>query len=300
MTRENSIQKHMEPYLSMNLTKNPFFIIGNPRSGTTLLRLILNKHPKAIVPPECGFSLWLYNKFKYKEFSDNHVRIEFIKDLYNTRKFETWNIKKKLVESLILQHGVKSFTEAIKMVYLAYAMTNNRKSEIYGDKNNYFIDHIPELNKIFNKPKFIFIIRDGRDVALSYININKSNITTKYRPKLPSEIQQIACEWQNNNLSILETKNLNSILVKYENLILDTTTTLNNICNFLDIKYDKQMLKFYESNDEPLEFMQWKSKTNKPIDKSRVGAYKKLLSHKDIAMFESTAGATLRKLGYLN
>ncbi|MDE2234040.1 MAG: sulfotransferase, partial [Gammaproteobacteria bacterium] len=41
----------------------PFFVIGSPRSGTTLLRLILTSHPQIVVPPECGFVTWLYPTF---------------------------------------------------------------------------------------------------------------------------------------------------------------------------------------------------------------------------------------------
>jgi len=43
---------------------NPIFIIGNPRLGTSLLRVILNAHPNLVIPPECGFAMWLYPQFK--------------------------------------------------------------------------------------------------------------------------------------------------------------------------------------------------------------------------------------------
>ena len=46
----------------------PFFIIGNPRSGTTLVRLMLNNHPDVVVPPESGFSLWLAEDYSNKDF----------------------------------------------------------------------------------------------------------------------------------------------------------------------------------------------------------------------------------------
>ena len=42
----------------------PFFILGNPRSGTTLLRLMLNNHPSVAVPMECGFAVWLHDSYK--------------------------------------------------------------------------------------------------------------------------------------------------------------------------------------------------------------------------------------------
>jgi hypothetical protein len=67
-----------------------FFIIGNPRSGTTLFRLMLNKHSKMIVPPEAGFLVWLYKDIKDENFNKGYRK--FIELLRDTSKIETWNI----------------------------------------------------------------------------------------------------------------------------------------------------------------------------------------------------------------
>ena len=56
-----------------------FFILGNPRSGTTLLRLMLNSHPKLGVPPECGMIQWWNEKYKNKNLQD--VYDTFINDI---------------------------------------------------------------------------------------------------------------------------------------------------------------------------------------------------------------------------
>jgi len=63
---------------------NPLFIIGNPRSGTTMLRLILTSHSKVLVPPECGFIIWLKDKYANWEQKDNDIRnfhINYLGDL---------------------------------------------------------------------------------------------------------------------------------------------------------------------------------------------------------------------------
>ncbi len=77
----------------------PFFIIGNPRSGTTLLRLMLNNHPLISVPPECGFAVWLYEKYKAENFLDKSIVRNFIADVVKSRKFETWGIDKEAIEA---------------------------------------------------------------------------------------------------------------------------------------------------------------------------------------------------------
>jgi hypothetical protein len=74
-----------------------FFIIGNPRSGTTLLRLMLNKHSEIIVPPEAGFLVWLYKNLKVDYFN-NGYKI-FLEDLKATNKIESWNLNYNELEA---------------------------------------------------------------------------------------------------------------------------------------------------------------------------------------------------------
>ena len=75
----------------MSTCSNPFFILGNPRSGTTLLRLMLDAHPKMTVPPECGFIVWFYDKYKSWSDSDKStLNIQmFIEDLQTAKKISS-------------------------------------------------------------------------------------------------------------------------------------------------------------------------------------------------------------------
>ena len=69
-----------------------FFVIGNPRSGTTLLRLMLNNHPEVTVPPECGFAMWLHEIYVNTDFSDMTSIDDFLEKLSTVKKIETWKI----------------------------------------------------------------------------------------------------------------------------------------------------------------------------------------------------------------
>lgn len=59
--------RHMRQGMDLhdNIDREPVFIIGSPRSGTTLLRLMMNSHPRIVVPPECGFAVWWYEKYQH-------------------------------------------------------------------------------------------------------------------------------------------------------------------------------------------------------------------------------------------
>ena len=71
------------------MLNNPIFILANPRSGSSVFRLILNSTSNTIFPPECGFIQWLYPK--YKNWSLDKID-EFCLDVINSKKMEGWNL----------------------------------------------------------------------------------------------------------------------------------------------------------------------------------------------------------------
>ena len=123
-------------------SSNPIFIIGSPRSGTTLLRLILTCHSEVIVPPECGFIIWL--RVKYQSWSiDNcfdDVMIEsFVNDLLASKKFDTWGLNEALISSLITKLRPRTYAQLCMCIYKAYAESKGGVFKYWGDKNNYYV-----------------------------------------------------------------------------------------------------------------------------------------------------------------
>ena len=91
------------------------------------------------------------------------------------------------------------FSSLMDSVYLHYSKYNlSKEVEIYGDKNNFYLNKIDLLANLYNDAKFIHIIRDGRSIAVSYKDLNKKKMNSKYAPDLPTEIAIIAKEWSEN------------------------------------------------------------------------------------------------------
>ena len=92
----------------------PLFIIGNQRSGTTLLRLMLTCNSKIIIPPECSFIIWLFDKYSnWKPLnSSNFLKVtSFRDDLFECKKFETWHLSKKNIQKEIMLQKPKNYAE---------------------------------------------------------------------------------------------------------------------------------------------------------------------------------------------
>lgn len=282
--------------------QTPFFILGNPRSGTSLFRLMLNSHPNIVVPPESGFLQWWYDKFKDWSLK-NSLNIdeieEYVDDILSSKKIEDWNLEREKIVSSIFELKPKNYGELSTLIYLNY---NSDKSIFrIGDKNNYYIHHLSTINSIYPWAKYIHLIRDGRDVACSYINMKSMKIDSVYKPRLNSNINNIAIEWHENILKIdsfLQSRI--HLTIKYEDLLESPILILKKVCDFLEEPFHKQMLDFYkpEINDEPTSTREWKMKTLEPIDKKNSKKYIKLLSKEDINIFNKINDKTLSKYGY--
>lgn len=283
-----------------------FFILGNPRSGTSLLRLLLHAHSRVCVPPECGFLLWLYAKYKDWTLADlQSLRLDaFVADVVASKKFETWGVQKALLKQVILSVSPADYDALAQCVYLSYVESYKAAPMYLGDKNNYYIAHLDALDKVYADKYIIHLVRDGRDVACSYRGIGALHQGLQYLPQLSTEIDIIAKEWQLNNMRIYNHYHLNAryIMIRYEDLLLAPSVVLEALLSRLGLVFEAGMLDFYTMNREegiePKATLAWKQKTLQPIDPSSIGVYKTDLTAEEISEFNAIAGTALTHFGY--
>lgn len=286
-----------------------FFIIGNPRSGTTLFRLMLNAHPKISVAPESGFILWWWDKYKdwtAANISDATLN-EFVADIQKSKKIETWNLDFGVYREFLSTKHPENYVELISTVHEYYALSRQKEAKLWGDKNNYYINELDKLINIFPKKKYIHIVRDGRDVACSYLELNSKKIDSIYAPKLGSDIEEIASEWQENVMRVMEQLGQNSCLyhvVKYEDLIVNTKDVLIGVSEFLGVEFSENMLTYYineqdsNSASEPGDFHQWKEKIVRPPVGDSLMRYQRDLKVDQVDKFNTIACSALKMFGY--
>lgn len=282
------------------ITNPPLFILGNPRSGTSLLRSLLNVHQDLCIAPECGFLLWLYPKWKDGPWNAEHLKA-FGADVFGSRKFETWGLTPHQLEAQIGGIPNPSFARAAQAVYRAYAVLKGKPNAWVGDKNNYYITQGDVLHQIFPDATFIHIVRDVRDVACSYRELGTKEIQSVYKPQLPFSPEGIAREWmENNTAAINATRGVKCVFTRYEDIIAHPMDTMNDIFEQLglmalpNLTTTSHLINF----DEPQEFMQWKPKLGKAIDQGSVERYRTELSVAEIDSIELVAGKLMNEFGY--
>lgn len=275
-----------------------FFIIGRPRSGTTLLQSIMDAHPSVIIPFESPVILNLYKKYGKINYWSKKTIKEFINDLYKVRKFDVWPMDKvDLEKSLYSETGNNSFINLIKIIYSHYiSLFKKDKPLIIGDKNPIYSLYLKKLVKIFPDAKYIYILRDYRDHILSVKKVGlimQSTAITAFR-------------WK-KSLKQLEkaiNKKRNIFFIRYEDFVSKPEKHLNNICDFLNIPYKPEILEFYKHVDknfdnyerEKLELFH--GSLMKPINKDAVGKWKVNLSEKDQKIADFICGKKAKRYNY--
>lgn len=270
---------------------DPVFIVGVPRSGTTLLRVILDSHPNLAVGPECP---WI---------SGNYGEIVSFKHLFESLTFhvsgptKTLNGANEKVVASALGH-------AIDEILQAYAKNNGKSRWIEKTPDN--IAFVPFLNTIFLDAKYIHIIRDGRDVAISsfqakhkwgtHINCNGE--------RLENNILNCLKRWDlwiNQFQDLRKELSLNVIELKYEELIDNPSKAIGDILDFIGEPWSDDVLNYLDhDHDLPENELGTEDVIQKKkFSKESLGRWKKQFSLKDKIQYKKVAGQTLKRLGYL-
>lgn len=239
----------------MDSYRPPLFVIGNPRSGTSLLRLLLTSHPDLLIPPECGFIIWLrsdYGNWRYSDCAGLQKISRFIAQLFRTEKFETWGLYREVVRGEIERPQPRNYQELCAAVYSSYGISVGKKFKIWGDKNNFYIRNLDEIFSLFKIAFYLHILRDGRDVACSYRQVMAESSKSPYAPELKTEIAEIALDWTSNVLAIDSFMNsiplAQSMTIKYEDLVFSPSRTTKWLCKWIGLPFDLKMLSCYKIN----------------------------------------------------
>lgn len=277
------------------------YILGNPRSGTSLFRLMLNAHPHVVAPPECGFIQWNFSSFSSTDFSDSLQRSLFADAVLASKKMETWGLHKEQLLDAFNQVSSPNYQNLCKAVFSAYAASRNQEEtpQVAVDKNNYYINYLEEINAAMPHASYLHLVRDVRDVAVSYLEIQRKKHKGQYAPKLATTAEEIAESWcENNERTAAFLADKKHLIVRYEDLLVRPEIELARVASFLGINYNSQMTRYYEFNDEPKETLGWKQKTLQPVDPSRAGAFRRELDPEFGDKLWELAEETLVKFGY--
>lgn len=215
------------------------FIVGMPRSGTKLLRSLLNNHNDIFIPEiESLFIPQLLKKYGNRSLSSEMVD-EVIDSLQNSLFFFYYSKSKSFNFDLLRQEGV-AVKELIDIFFEEVARLENKNVKFLGDKSPNYIFEMNLLMGFYPNAKFIHIVRDPRDYALSMKKTwNKNMYRAAYRwSEAMSRLYRIS-QKKEERRRIVE--------IKYEDLIQSPKNTLQSVCKFLGLEFHPSMLELSQS-----------------------------------------------------
>ena len=259
----------------------PFFLLGHDRSGTTMLRLILDRGDVA-VPPESMFLL---------DVDPGQPAEDVLRAAWNHPRVQLWGLPGKPPALPAGLNGMDAFRFAVTAPFVAYAAREGKGR--WGDKTPAYIGHVDRLAEIWPDARFVHLIRDGRDVALSVMNV----------PFGPNNAWAAARSWasvirQGHKAAARYPGRL--LEVRYEDLVSKPAETVALLCDFLGLDYYDDMLAIEQTDRSKVVADQsaWFANVWSGITTAAVGKWRTELTPRQIEVFETVAGGELRALGY--
>jgi hypothetical protein len=247
---------------------------------------MLNANPALAVPPESHF----LRRAATRPGSVSPLRLVDV--ALRSRRFADWNVDPDAVRQATLRDPPRTLAEAVDLVFSAYAKAHDKPR--WGDKTPPYVTCIEGLAAMLPDARFIHLIRDGRDVALSYASVS-------FGPRDDPVAQ--AHHWRRQvSAGRLAGSRLGGeryLEVRYEDLVRDPERELRGICGFVDLPFDAAMLRYQNTVAEALPEVRRVHHTNvdKPIS-TAMRDWRTTMTAGDRAWYEAVAGDLLDELGY--
>ncbi len=267
------------------------FYLGSERSGGNLLTRLLDSHSMISGPAPLHLVRTLFNNIqKYGDLNTEtnwEVLINDIVDLFN-HKLGIWQSKITKEELLknIKSRGVAGIVE-----YVYSKEADNKPLRFI--KENKCYQFYDQIKTTFTGTKFIYLVRDPRDVVLSFLKSPNHFLTLEEAADLWNKEQQEFMKLYNEDDD-------NILLIKYEELIAHPEEQLARICNFLGLEYEPSMLEFNQkklTSENAHRIADWSNLSAKVLS-DNAGKYKKELGKQQVVQVEMLCMEAMQILGY--
>jgi hypothetical protein len=286
------------------------FVVGLGRSGTTVLRLMLDAHPALTIPPETHFLAPLIQASGHLRFNADTAARLIVEGRH--RRWADFGLDPD--ELLARLRAIPDFNtpDALRVFYRLYAEKQGKPR--WGDKTPDYVRKMTKIQLALPEARFIHLIRDGRDAGLSH---NARIVSRGVREPLPAA--DLAHRWvvRIEKAREVAARLTGYLELRYEDLVTDPEPALRKACELIELDYDPTMLDYHRHAEKRLQEMAGElpavagrpareagervaahAMATKPPSRERIARWKEEMSPADQAEFEATAGELLSELGY--
>lgn len=274
-------------------SNRPIIVVGCPRSGTTLLQVMLHAHPRIAIPPENRFVLPVYqNRWQFGDLRDPDNRRRLAKRIVKGKKsrFRDFGLnEKEVIEDIVA--APPTLGSAFAAVFQAYARQFGKPR--WGDKRPAYTLYLDVIRELFPDAQFVNIVRDGRDCVASLKEMSW------YRHDFVYAVTTWALSVDVARHAVRELPADSFHELRYEDLVADPEGELRSLCEFLGEEYDPAMAEPATTAEVAVpERKQHHARTRGPVTAARVGSWQQRLEPWEISLCEAVLGDRLRSYGY--
>lgn len=282
-------------------------VVGAPRSGTTLLRLMLDAHPDLAIPPETSFlaAVAALNE------SDGDLRTRFLETITayppGAPNWQDFGLAREALAEAVQMLEPFTVADGLRAFYRLYAQRFDKSR--WGEKTPDYSLHVGTIAALLPEARFVHLIRDGRDVAASW---RQQWFSPGYEPEV------LARAWADRVEAARSTGSActHYIEVFYEDLVARPEQVLRRLCEFLELPWSNQLLNHQERAPKRLEEhrarvsldgsftvshaqrLHQQRRTMERPGTGRIGSWRETMSDEEVQRFERVAGKLLIQLGY--
>jgi hypothetical protein len=266
------------------LSDSPVVILGVSRSGTTLLKAMLDAHSQLAIPSESYFIPQLWDRH-----GERPDRDAFVDDLRRLERIKAWGVDPDDVRDRLGERP--TFSEAVQAIFTVYAEAQGKQR--FGEKTPLYMQHLDVLDRAFPGAQYVHIVRDGRDAALSLLAMKRKPRLNLTRPR---GLGDFACAWRREVRAAQRFGRIHPYLeLRYEDLVAEPEARLRDVCAFLDLEYEPGMLEYHRREDPAL-YADHPRLAEPPVRDARSWCAE--MTSEDAELFEALAGDLLVELGY--
>jgi len=282
----------------MSESNGPIFIVGANRSGTTLLRLMLNAHPRIAIPEELLYFRSFYAGTPVESWRKPDLSPSAYAGIVRVFVGRTAQLHRELdapaVISEILNHGPHDLRRPYSVVLDRWARYHDKPR--WGEKTPGNLFYVDIIRDMYPEARFLYVVRDPRAGVAS---MQKTDF-------FPNDIAFNALSRRKHDhvgRRLLETHVASDhwMVVRYEDLTAHPEKVLRDVCTCIGEKYDTAMLAYHETSSA---FMKeeaaatFNATATQPVTTKKIDAWKQTLTDRDVALVESICTTEMRRYGY--
>jgi len=275
---------------------NPYlFVTGCTRSGTTLLQRMLDSHPSLAVSDDTRVvPRWV---IRLNLGPESPLTDQMVDEIVGFRRFGGLGIDEPAARRLAV--GAGTFAGFVRALFDEFARRSGKP--LAGEKTPGYERYLPFLSRMFPDARFVNIVRDGRDVALSTLEwMTPERFLGRLALWNEEPVAMCALRWRRQvsagEQGRSELGDDRCFLVRYEELAATPEPVLRSVAAFLDLPFNSSMVDFYKGRERRTPGLtskdQWLPAT------SGLRNWRADLAPRDVQLFEALAGDLLVSLGY--